>query len=458
MVGGGRTHNGTADASVLAEHTGPAAPWAVTVIHSPDLTLAERQVPLDSRLCLGRIDAPDIDLVIDDQKMSRRHATIQASAGGGHEVVDHESRNGTFVDGVRRQQAPIAPGAIVRVGDTLLEIARLPPSGGEDDAVLVGRAPAFRAVLDEIQRVARSSVPVLVLGPTGTGKDVVARRLHERSGRPGAFVAVNCGAIPADLVESSLFGHRKGAFTGATTDAPGFFGSAEGGTLFLDEVGELPLRQQSKLLRVLENREYTPVGSGKVQKTDVRIIAATNSDLEAEAEAGTFRNDLYARLAGVVIEMPPLRSRRSDIPRLIRHFLAELAYGRRINLSASAMERLLIHPWPRNIRELRTVVQRLTLLLPDGGEVSLRELDRVLSAPAPPSAPAADDTPPDAPTPSPHAPRPDRFDRPPRDEVESNLRRLGGNISKLAEYYGKNSTQIYRWLKRYGITPDSYRK
>jgi transcriptional regulator with GAF, ATPase, and Fis domain len=319
---------------------------------------------------------------------------------------------------------------------------------------LLGSSAAFRQALEYARRLAASSLPVLLLGETGTGKDVFARHLHACSGRRGAFVAVNCAALPSELAESALFGHRKGAFTGATSDAPGYFPQAQGGTLFLDEIGELPLIQQAKLLRVLESHELTPVGATRVVHTDARIIAATNVDLEAAVAAGRFRNDLYARLAVTVIRLPPLRLRRIDILPLAARFLAEQAPGADFVLSAHAAEMLLLHPWPRNIRELRTVTARLGLAQPAGGEVSSRDLEALLDHPSGSDSPSA-----------PPAARPDvspprggpRAQPPEREELLITLRAMRGNINRIAEHYGKDPKQVYRWLKRHQLDPDDYR-
>jgi formate hydrogenlyase transcriptional activator len=257
---------------------------------------------------------------------------------------------------------------------------------------MVGRSPAFLALLDRVARVAGTDSTVLVTGETGTGKELIARALHRQSPRRARpLVVLNCSAISAGLVESELFGHVKGAFTGALERRVGRFELADGGTLFLDEVGELPLDTQVKLLRVLQERTFEPVGSNRSQRTDVRVIAATNRDLQDAVRAGSFRADLYYRLAVVPLAMPPLRERREDVPLLATYFLGRFArrFARRLEgIAPATLERLVAYPWPGNIRELGNVIERAVVL----ARGPLLELDDDLvpsiasSSPAPPPA------------------------------------------------------------------------
>ena len=230
---------------------------------------------------------------------------------------------------------------------------------------IVQRSPAMQAAVKTVKQVAMSDVPILLRGETGSGKELVARTIHERSKRrDGPFVAVNCGGFTEELFSSELFGHVRGAFTGAHADRPGRFALAESGTLFLDEIGEVPLKNQVELLRALESREYHPLGDPKVHSADVRIIAATNRDLKAAVEEGVFREDLYYRLDVVPIQIPPLRERQEDIPVLVEIFLDEScrAYGQnRKQVSPETLEYLIKHPWPGNVRELRNIAQRLVV-------------------------------------------------------------------------------------------------
>jgi two-component system response regulator AtoC len=250
------------------------------------------------------------------------------------------------------------------------QAAQLPPAarpaGGEQaQAALIGESPALKAVLDLVGRAAPSEATVLLLGESGTGKEVVARLLHSFSPRVGGpFIAVNCGAIPEGLLESELFGHAKGAFTGATESRPGKFVEADGGTLFLDEVGELPLASQVKLLRVLQDRTVTPVGDGKARTVQTRVVAATNQALEARVKDGRFRADLFYRLNVVPIQLPALRERVSDVPLLARHFLASAnrRAGKQVTLSEGALATLALAAWPGNVRELENMIERLVIL------------------------------------------------------------------------------------------------
>ena len=233
---------------------------------------------------------------------------------------------------------------------------------------IVRHSPAMQAAATTIKQVAMSNVPVFLRGETGVGKDLIARAIHERSRRrDGPFVAVNCGGFPQELFASELFGHVRGAFTGALTDKPGRFALAEGGTLFLDEIGEVPLKNQVELLRALENSEYQPVGDSHLHRADVRFIAATNRDLETDVDRGNFREDLYYRFNVVPLDIPPLRKRHEDIPVLVETFLEEScrAHGQALKqVAPESMEHFLNHSWPGNVRELRNLIQRLVVTCP----------------------------------------------------------------------------------------------
>ena len=233
------------------------------------------------------------------------------------------------------------------------------------DREVIGHSPALRQALEVLDQVAPARTTVLLLGESGTGKEVFARRLHQHSGRRGAFVPVNCAAIPDALLESELFGHERGAFTGATHSHPGRFAQADGGTILLDEIGDLPLALQAKLLRVLQEGEVQRVGSQQAQRVDVRVVAATNRDLQAEVSAGRFRADLYYRLHVVAIELPPLRDRVTDIPALAQHFVARFcAQNQRavLPISAEALAALQRWDWPGNVRELENALERAVVL------------------------------------------------------------------------------------------------
>jgi two-component system, NtrC family, response regulator len=242
-----------------------------------------------------------------------------------------------------------------------------------DFRTMIGSSPGMEKVFDVIRKVAGTEASILITGESGTGKELVARSIHAGSSRKDApFVAINCAAIPRDLLESELFGHVKGAFTGALRDKPGKFELAEGGTLFLDEVGELPVELQPKLLRALQEREVEPVGGSSIRKLDVRVVAATNLDLDRAIAAGTFREDLYYRLSVIPIHLPPLRERRLDIPVLIRYFCGKHG-AEKISFSKDALEALVRYPWPGNVRELENSVERL-LIMREGNVITLEQL------------------------------------------------------------------------------------
>ncbi len=247
---------------------------------------------------------------------------------------------------------------------------------------IVGDSPQMQAVFRLIEKVADTDASVLITGESGTGKELVARAIHYRSFRAERpFVAVNCAAIPRELLESELFGHRRGAFTGAVRDKKGKFEEARGGTILLDEIGELPVELQPKILRALQEKEITPVGSNEVIRVDARIVAATNRDLEAEIEAGRFREDLYYRVAVVPIHMPSLRERPEDIPLMVAHFLRTLAPGRSITVTPEAMDALRRHPWKGNVRELENTLERV-LILRDSDTIRLEDLPDKIRRPA----------------------------------------------------------------------------
>ncbi|MET0341952.1 MAG: sigma-54 dependent transcriptional regulator [Polyangiales bacterium] len=350
-------------------------------------------------------------------------------------------------------------------------------SGERSEVRLVGSSPQIREVRTTIARVARSEATVLVLGESGTGKEVAARTLHVHSGRTGRFVAVNCGALPADLLESELFGHLRGSFTGAMRDKEGLFAAADGGTLFLDEIGDAPLSVQVKLLRVLQERSYLPVGGLDPRNVDVRIVAATNRDLRADIDAGRFREDLFYRLDVVPITMPPLRERREDIPLLAELFVARAVTQHGLELariSPGALQVLAEHDWPGNVRELGNVIEAAALLC-DDGILTSQHLWSVLSArmAASPSALArAERTPLPAPLPS-TAPSTElttllAVDRPvpPMREARSVfdraylihvLSRAAGNVTAAARMAGRNRTDFYDLLRRYELNPLHFR-
>jgi DNA-binding NtrC family response regulator len=319
--------------------------------------------------------ATENDLVIADETVSRVHFEIVRD-GKGYLVRDLNSTNGTFLDGAEIKEAYIRTGSVVGAGAIELKFTpfeeriEILPSEKEQLGEMVGRSTAMREIFGLIERIAPTDATVLIEGETGTGKDMIARTLHLLSKRgPAPFIVVDCGAVAGTLIESELFGHEKGSFTGAVAARQGAFELASGGTVFLDELGELSLDLQPKLLRVLEQRELRRVGGSKTLKVDLRVIAATRKDLRSEVEKGKFREDLYFRLNVVPITAPSLRDRREDIPRLLDHFLTKMtpAGVTPPELSEATRAALYAHDWPGNVRELRNVIERALALGTDPG-------------------------------------------------------------------------------------------
>jgi DNA-binding NtrC family response regulator len=337
-----------------------------------------------SLLLVGSSRACDVRL--DDPAVSGRHCEIHVS-GSRLTVRDAGSTNGTFLNGVRVTEAEVPTGARLVVGRTELLIqpreqnSRLRASSEPRFHSLHGDSKPMREVFGVLERVAPTDLGVVILGETGTGKELVARSIHAASARAGApFVVVDCAAVSDSLSESELFGHEKGAFTGALRDHAGPFEAALGGTVFLDEVGELPLPLQKKLLRVLEARQVRRVGGESWIDVNYRLVAATHRDLESLTEIGAFRQDLYFRMAEVVVTLPPLRERGDDIALLARRLLADLSSA---ELDASAVDLLCAAPWPGNVRELRNVVRRAATFAP--ATISADDLRRAGLVEAPPS-------------------------------------------------------------------------
>jgi transcriptional regulator with GAF, ATPase, and Fis domain len=306
-----------------------------------------------------------------------------------------------------------------------------------------------------LERVAPSSVPTLLLGETGTGKEVFARRLHALSRRPGAFVAVNCGALPGELIEAELFGARRGAFSGAVSERPGLVRAAAGGTLFLDEVGDLPLPSQAALLRVLQEKEVVPVGGTEPVAVDFRLVAATHRDLDAMVKRGSYRADLRARLAGVTLTLPPLRERREDLGLLLRGFAAD--QGRIVRLSVPAARMLLSALFPGNVRELQRAVEGALARAAGTGDPTgpvVLEPEHFPDL----AQPSGDDEDEDGGT-------DDALDPPPGSAPDDELGRQllallqehKGNVSAVARVLGKKRMQVYRWVTRYGLDPERFR-
>ena len=324
------------------------------VVSAPEQKL---EVGIESRT-IGRGEACDLRLA--DPKVSAIHLELVGTSEGVR-IEDKGSRNGTFIGGARIASGFLIRAVEVTIGDTALAFEpalaeRVSVGRASAFGPLVGASAAMRVVFERVARGAPTELSVLVTGETGTGKELVGRALHDASERRAApFVVVDCGSIPAGLAESVLFGHERGAFTGASESRRSPFVEANGGTVFLDEIGELPLEMQPKLLRVLAERRVKPVGSNRYEPVDVRVVAATRRDLAGAVNAGTFRSDLYFRLAQLRVELPPLRARPEDIPVILAAVFNELGQPRALGrVKEDAMDRLLRHPWPGNVRELKS--------------------------------------------------------------------------------------------------------
>ena len=394
------------------------------------------------------------DLVLgEDRAASRHHFEIQYTERG-YLVIDLNSTNGTFLDGRRVERAYLSTGSQVRAGQTMVVFAPIdeevtvePDRDGELEG-MVGQSVKMRQIFGLIRKIAPMDVSVIVQGETGTGKELVARAVHTLSGRKrGPFVVLDCGAIPPNLIESELFGHEKGAFTGAVASRPGAFERASGGTIFLDELGELRTDLQPKLLRVLENREVRRVGGNDVIEVDVRVIAATNRDLVKEIQAGNFREDLYFRLSVINIQLPPLRQRREDVPLIIRKALADpdvvQRHGKK-RVLPSAMAILQGYSWPGNIRELVNVVSHV-LTFSDGEDIDVSHLPARLQGQQK-----------DQPLPfNEHLSFKDAKEQLlesfEREYITQVLKRCDGNISRAARESGLHRKSVERLVKKYSL-------
>lgn len=358
--------------STQLDESGAALRCQLVVVEGPD---ASRAVPLDGERVVG--SAKGVDLQLRDDTVSERHLRVTPEAGR-FRVVDLESTNGTFFEGSRVQSLEVTAGATFKAGRTTLRIEPqsraldVRPSASRRLGELVAESVAMREVFAVIELAAPRDVTVLVTGETGTGKELVARALHDASHRRrGPFVTVDCGALPESLLESELFGHVKGAFTGAQADRKGAFVRADGGTLFLDELGRVSAAVQSRLLRVLEARTVKPVGADAERPVDVRVVAATPVGLQGAVADGSFRADLFYRLSVVTLELPPLRARREDLPLLVAEILKRRGFDAQ-GVAGENLDRLKGHRWPGNVRELRNVLERALVLSP--GAKSFAEL------------------------------------------------------------------------------------
>jgi transcriptional regulator with PAS, ATPase and Fis domain len=357
----------------MSQHTrsGPALEKAryertrVAVTRGPNTGLVVEAA--GRTLLVGTAD--ECDLVLTDDTVSRRHCEIELTETG-FRVRDAGSTNGVRCAGLRVFDVTSAEPIELSLGETTLAVTPLAQTEDRERVIaqrfgdLLGASRKMRELFAELERLAKTSLSVLIEGETGTGKDLVAESIHRHSPRAdGPYVVFDCSAVAPTLVESELFGHERGAFTGAASARSGVFEEAHGGTLFLDEIGELPKDLQPKLLRALEKREVKRLGARRAEAVDVRVVAATNRNLGAEIRAGNFREDLYYRIAGTRVFVPPLRERAEDIPMLIDHFLAlEAPQVSRASIPQQVWDMFSAHRWPGNVRELRNAVQRLVVM------------------------------------------------------------------------------------------------
>jgi len=338
----------------------PIRTLCVQVLEGPDAGRAYRA--RDDKLAIGTAEGND--LVLADDSVSRYHLELSRGRSGVR-IVDCGSTNGTLIHGVHVETAEAPAGTVLQIGRSKLKVTEgdevtLEVHDRDALAGLRGRTPAMRRLMSGIERAARSDVSVLVIGESGTGKELVSRALHDLGPRAaGPFVAVDCGALAPSLVASELFGHERGAFTGAEHQHVGAFERADGGTLFLDEIGELPLALQASLLGALERRRVRRLGGRADIAIDVRVVSATNRDIRGDVNSGAFRLDLYYRLAVVTLRLPPLRERADDIELLVEYFLRECGHDGPVDdlISPATMRSLATHHWPGNVRELRNLIE-----------------------------------------------------------------------------------------------------
>ena len=392
-----------------------------------------------------------------DARLSSEHAVISRQ-GGSFVLTDLDSKNGSHVNGTPQRTVVLRDGDLLQLGSTFFTFRLLPARASDElDLRDDGRTrpaaglgtvlPALGEQFARFAQVCASPLPILIVGETGTGKELMARAAHQLSARKGAFVAINCGALPTSLLEAELFGHKRGSFSGAAEDRPGLLRASDGGTLFLDEIVELSPAGQTALLRALQEREVRPVGDVRSVPVDLRVVCASHRRLDESVEAGRFRANLLARLSGFRLQLPPLRDRREDLGLLAATLLPRLVGERaeRLRFAATATRRLLADGWPMNVRALEKCLAAALLVADELIEPTHLALSNILGAPA--SAAAADSGPA---TPNSRPLSEEDVQR--RDELKRLLDVHGGNISAVARELGKERGQIRRWLRRFNLS------
>jgi DNA-binding NtrC family response regulator len=420
----------------------PVKTLRVTVVEGPERGAA-KEAPEDT-MTVGTAEGSD--LTLSDRAVSRYHLELRRR-GARILVTDLGSTNGTLIGNVllQKSHALVAPGTTLRIGDTTLRIDdgqvvmvdAAPPDAFED---LLGRSPAMRRLLADVARVATTTAPVLLVGESGSGKEVIARAIHALWNKQRPLVTVDCAATTPTLFASELFGHERGAFTGAERRREGAFAEANGGMLFLDEIGELPLDIQTTLLGVLERRRFRRLGASSDASVDVRIISATNRDLRAEVNESRFRLDLYFRLAVVTLFVPPLRERKEDVPLLVEHFLRLAGYDGSVEaiFPPDRMASLVEHSWPGNVRELRNVVEATLVMGTPPGPLGA-------AAPSNPTAVGGE-----AP-PTYKQARREVLDRFERDYLTTLLTHTGGNVRHASRVAQMDRSYLMKLLKDHGL-------
>ncbi|MBX7101191.1 MAG: sigma 54-interacting transcriptional regulator [Myxococcaceae bacterium] len=394
---------------------------------------------------------PSVEFVLSDSSVSRIHLLIEVRRDG-VVLTDNESTNGSFCNGTRFSRISPAVGAVVRVGKSSLRLLpanvraqALAPADATAFGPLLGRSLPMRELFTTLERAAKSEASIFIGGETGTGKEVCARAIHLGSPRTqGPFVVADLGAAPRELIESELFGHKKGSFTGATADRVGVIERANGGTLFLDEVAELPVDLQSRLLRALEQREVKPLGANAYVPVDLRVISATHKNLQAEMAAGRFRADLFHRLCAVEVQLPPLRSRPDDIWLLTDAFLEQLGQPASA-ISAATRQLFAAYDWPGNARELRNLVERVVSL---GDAATLPDLVPRTAPDAPGSAGVSR-------TPY-HQAKDTLLNAFEKDYLVDLLHRCQGNVSEASREAGVDRAHLHRLMKKHDLDKWSY--